>query len=147
MIGTSEHPVHPAHAVAVGDHADGGTYVDVGGELERPLGLGGPHGMHVVGDSRWRQENGHPRYAKADRAACAACHGGDFRGTALSRTAAARFLGLADSPGRNGHRLLRLSQRAEWRRLTVDMLRASGVRLPASGVRRVVNLFSSPILR
>ena len=63
-----------------------------------PLGLGGPHSMHVVGDSRWRQESGHPRYAKADRAACAACHGGDFRGTALSRTAAARSWGSRTVP-------------------------------------------------
>ncbi|MFO1394607.1 MAG: hypothetical protein U1F09_12655 [Steroidobacteraceae bacterium] len=63
-----------------------------------PLGLGGPHGMHVVGDSRWRQENGHPRYAKADRTACAACHGADFRGTVLSRTAAQRSWGSRTVP-------------------------------------------------
>lgn len=57
------------------------------------LGLNGPHGMHVVGDSRWRQENGHGGLAKQNRQACAACHGADFRGTALSRTAAVRNWG------------------------------------------------------
>lgn len=55
------------------------------------LGLNGPHGMHVVADSRWR--GAHGKAAKSDRAACAACHGANFRGTALSRTAAARNWG------------------------------------------------------
>jgi hypothetical protein len=53
------------------------------------LSLGGPHGMHVVGDSRWRN-GGHEALAKGDRQACAACHGADFRGSVLSRTAAVR---------------------------------------------------------
>lgn len=56
------------------------------------LNLSGPHGMHVVGDSRWRK-GGHESLAKQNRQACAACHGTDFRGTALSRTAAARDWG------------------------------------------------------
>ena len=56
------------------------------------LSLGGPHGMHVVGDSRWTN-GGHESLAKQSRQACAACHGKTFRGTALSRTAAQRDWG------------------------------------------------------
>jgi len=55
------------------------------------LSLSGPHGMHVVGDSRWR--TGHESLAKQNRQACAACHGADFRGTPLSKTAAQRTWG------------------------------------------------------
>lgn len=55
------------------------------------LSLNGPHGIHVTGDSRWR--SGHESLAKRDRQACAACHGSDFRGTPLSRTAARRTWG------------------------------------------------------
>lgn len=53
-----------------------------------PLTLRGPHGMHNVGDSRWT--SGHKSLAESNLQACAACHGVDFRGTALSRTAAVR---------------------------------------------------------
>jgi hypothetical protein len=56
------------------------------------LGLNGPHGMHVVADSRWRS-GGHGNVAKQGRQACAACHGADFRGTVLSRTATVRNWG------------------------------------------------------
>jgi hypothetical protein len=56
------------------------------------LSLGGPHGMHVVADSRWTR-GGHGSLAKQNREACAACHGTTFRGTALSRTAAQRDWG------------------------------------------------------
>ncbi len=52
------------------------------------LTLNGPHGMHNVGDSRWSQ--GHENLAEANVQACAACHGTNYRGTALSRTAATR---------------------------------------------------------
>ncbi len=55
------------------------------------LALNGPHGIHVVGDSRWR--SGHGDIAKRDRQACAACHGSNFRGSPLSRTAASRTWG------------------------------------------------------
>jgi len=53
--------------------------------------LGGPHGMHPVNDSSW-DRGSHGSLAKKDRATCAACHGADFRGTPLSRTAAQRAL-------------------------------------------------------
>ena len=53
------------------------------------MSLGGPHGMHPVADSRWTG-GGHESLAERDRQACAACHGADFRGSPLSRTAAAR---------------------------------------------------------
>ena len=52
------------------------------------LTLNGPHGMHNVGDSRWT--TGHESLAKANVQACAACHGTNYRGTVLSRTAATR---------------------------------------------------------
>ncbi len=52
------------------------------------LTLNGPHGMHNVGDSRWT--SGHESLAKANVQACAACHGTNYRGTVLSRTAAIR---------------------------------------------------------
>ncbi len=51
---------------------------------------GGPHGMHPVGQS-W--VNAHPDVAEGQgSAACAACHGTDFRGTPLSYTLGARTL-------------------------------------------------------
>ena len=53
--------------------------------------LGGPHGMHPVNDSSW-DRGSHGSLAKKDRATCAACHGADFRGTPLSRTATQRAL-------------------------------------------------------
>ncbi|NJD32142.1 MAG: carboxypeptidase regulatory-like domain-containing protein [Gammaproteobacteria bacterium] len=56
------------------------------------LGLNGPHGMHVVADSRWRS-GGHGGVAKQNRQACAACHGATFRGSVLSSTAAQRNWG------------------------------------------------------
>jgi hypothetical protein len=52
------------------------------------LTLNGPHGMHNVGDSRWT--TGHESLARANVQACAACHGKDYHGTVLSRTAAIR---------------------------------------------------------
>jgi hypothetical protein len=52
------------------------------------LTLNGPHGMHNVGDSRWTRD--HESLAESNLAACAACHGANYRGTVLSRTAAAR---------------------------------------------------------
>ncbi len=52
------------------------------------LTLNGPHGMHNVGDSRWTR--GHENLAKSNLQACAACHGKNYRGTVLSKTAAGR---------------------------------------------------------
>jgi hypothetical protein len=51
--------------------------------------LGGPHGMHPVNESRWTR-GGHGSVAERDRHACVACHGANYRGTVLSRTAAMR---------------------------------------------------------
>ncbi len=42
---------------------------------------GGPHGMHTVGQA-W--VSAHPNYAEGNQAACAYCHGSDYRGTPLS---------------------------------------------------------------
>ena len=57
-----------------------------------PLSLNGPHGMHVVADSRWTN-GGHGDLADQNPQACAVCHGTDYRGTVLSRTAALRDFG------------------------------------------------------
>ncbi len=48
---------------------------------------GGPHGMHSVGSS-WVSK--HEDYAEKNAAACAYCHGADYRGSALSTVKAAR---------------------------------------------------------
>jgi hypothetical protein len=52
---------------------------------------GGPHGMHVIGQS-WVSQ--HRRVGWS--AACATCHGNDARGTFLSRTAAGKAVGCYD---------------------------------------------------
>jgi hypothetical protein len=54
----------------------------------------GPHGMHLVNDSRWYGDS-HESVAKAENAkanggSCSACHGKDHNGTVLSRTPVAR---------------------------------------------------------
>ncbi len=43
---------------------------------------GGPHGMHTTGQA-W--VSGHESAAKANRTACTACHGADYRGSPLSK--------------------------------------------------------------
>lgn len=50
---------------------------------------GGPHGLHTVGQD-WI--NGHQDAAEEDTAACAACHGSTYHGSALSKTFSARTL-------------------------------------------------------
>jgi hypothetical protein len=51
--------------------------------------VGGPHGMHPVGQN-WVSD--HESAAKANRSQCQACHGLDYRGTVLSRMLADRSL-------------------------------------------------------
>ena len=53
--------------------------------------LGGPHGMHVVGDTFFSQGK-HNDVAKRNPSACAACHGARGQGTVLARAAVARTL-------------------------------------------------------
>lgn len=57
-----------------------------------PLTTAGPHGMHNVGDNRWAldEDRGHPSFYERSPDECKACHGGDLRGTVLSRAAADR---------------------------------------------------------
>jgi hypothetical protein len=62
------------------------------GASSLPMSLGGPHGMHPVGNDQWRR-GGHGSLAEHNRQVCAACHGTSFRGTVLSRTAAQRNWG------------------------------------------------------
>jgi cytochrome c1 len=50
---------------------------------------GGPHGMHTVGQD-W--VSAHKHVAENNSAQCKACHGSDYRGSALSKTFSARTL-------------------------------------------------------
>jgi hypothetical protein len=50
--------------------------------------LGGPHGMHPVGDQHF--VNGHEDLVGANRAQCRACHGQTGQGSVLSKVAATR---------------------------------------------------------
>ncbi len=54
-------------------------------------GAGGPHNMHAVGQP-W--VSAHKQYASNSTAACAYCHGSNFRGTFLSQTKVARTLAV-----------------------------------------------------
>jgi hypothetical protein len=54
---------------------------------------GGPHGIHTVGQS-W--VNSHGDYADGNKAACAYCHGADYKGTALSVAKVARKFNAGD---------------------------------------------------
>jgi PKD repeat protein len=53
--------------------------------------LGGPHGMHPVGNTRF-SNGGHENLAESNKNACRACHGQNGEGTVLSRAAADRSL-------------------------------------------------------
>ncbi|MEJ2454194.1 MAG: PKD domain-containing protein [Candidatus Thiodiazotropha sp.] len=53
--------------------------------------LGGPHGMHPVGNTRF-SNGGHEDLAERNRDACRACHGRNGEGTVLSRAAVDRTL-------------------------------------------------------
>lgn len=55
-----------------------------------PVSLGGPHGMHPVGDSRF--VSGHENLVSRNRAECQACHGQRGEGTVLSKVSASRSL-------------------------------------------------------
>ncbi|MDD5366270.1 MAG: hypothetical protein PHR30_13105 [Gallionellaceae bacterium] len=50
---------------------------------------GGPHGMHTTG-SAW--VSSHKSYGESNRAACAYCHGADYRGSPLSAIKTAKTL-------------------------------------------------------
>lgn len=52
---------------------------------------GGPHGMHPIG-ADWVKFHHDAIHSEGDWAACAACHGADFRGTELSRALGPRTL-------------------------------------------------------
>jgi len=59
--------------------------------------LSGPHGMHVVNDSRF-WNGGHGDLAQTENkkpggGSCASCHGGDHLGTVLSRVPVDRTFG------------------------------------------------------
>ena len=59
--------------------------------------LGGPHGMHPVGDNTGFADGGHEDLAEDNPNACRACHGNNGQGSVLSRAAADRdFRGLED---------------------------------------------------
>lgn len=70
-----------------------GTLVECTTCHEGDLGttLGGPHGMHPVGDTRF-SKGGHEHLAEQNKDACRACHGRNGEGTVLSRALADRTL-------------------------------------------------------
>lgn len=53
--------------------------------------LAGPHGMHVVGNTRF-SDDGHKEVAEHNLPQCATCHGAQGQGTVLSRAAVTRVL-------------------------------------------------------
>ncbi len=57
--------------------------------IDATTAVGGPHGMHPVGQS-W--VSGHPDMIQGNVARCQACHGTDYRGTVLSRAQTDRTL-------------------------------------------------------
>jgi len=57
--------------------------------------LGGPHGMHPVGNNRF-VNGGHENYAERHLNECKACHGPDLKGTALSKAQTDRKLKAED---------------------------------------------------
>jgi hypothetical protein len=59
--------------------------------------LGGPHGMHPVGNTRF-VNGGHEAYAEKHLVECKACHGLDLKGTALSKAQTDRILKVEDKP-------------------------------------------------
>jgi hypothetical protein len=56
-----------------------------------PVSLGGPHGMHPVGDSRFI--SGHSSLAESNRNNCRTCHGQTGQGTVLSKVSVNRTVG------------------------------------------------------
>jgi hypothetical protein len=57
--------------------------------------LGGPHGLHPVGDTGFAR-GGHHDLAEHNRGACTACHGPQGEGTVLSEAAVARTISWTD---------------------------------------------------
>jgi PKD repeat protein len=70
-----------------------GTIIECGTCHEGDLGntLGGPHGMHPVGNTQFA-DGGHEHLAEKNSYECKACHGADGQGTVLSRMATDRIL-------------------------------------------------------
>lgn len=64
------------------------------GSQDLGLTLGGPHGMHPVGDADWNEE--HEEVAEDNKNRCRACHGTKGEGTVLSRMAQTRTLRCED---------------------------------------------------
>ncbi len=60
--------------------------------------LGGPHGMHPVGGTRFA-DGGHGDLAEKNRNACRACHGRNGQGTALSEVKAVRSFVIEECEG------------------------------------------------
>jgi hypothetical protein len=74
-----------------------GTVIECSTCHEGDLGntLGGPHGMHPVGDTRFA-DGGHESLAERSSSECKTCHGSDGLGTVLSRVASDRVLQCDD---------------------------------------------------
>jgi hypothetical protein len=59
-----------------------------------PVSLGGPHGMHPVGESNW--VSGHHNLVGSNRDQCRACHGQNGEGTVLAEVSETRTLNTDD---------------------------------------------------
>jgi len=59
-----------------------------------PATLGGPHGMHPVGDDAWLDRHGD--LYERDPDSCRRCHGADLQGGRLSKAAVERVLNVED---------------------------------------------------
>ena len=78
---------------AIGLQGHSGTLIECSSCHTADLGntLGGPHGLHPVGNTRFA-DGGHEDLAERNPDACRACHGRDGEGTVLARAAADRAI-------------------------------------------------------
>ncbi len=90
----STHAIFPSseandNVLAVQLQGHAGTIAECGAcHADVPLTTtGGPHGVHTVG-AAWVRAHGD--VAERSSSSCSACHGADYRGTALAATSAAR---------------------------------------------------------
>jgi len=72
------------------------------------LTLGGPHGMHPVGDSNWNSN--HEDFAERNLDSCRSCHGQNGEGTVLSRMAVTRTLRCDEGPGCDNNERITLAK-------------------------------------
>jgi hypothetical protein len=72
------------------------------------LTLGGPHGMHPVGDANWNSN--HEDFAERNLNSCRSCHGQNGEGTVLSRMSVTRTLKCDEGPGCSNNEQITLTK-------------------------------------